>query len=99
MRIEPTDGVTPIEVPERPPRGKKPAQNSADVPTQASPTLLQPHEDEVKMVVEGQRIIYRFVDKKTGETILQVPPEQLLSVMRGIEEQLQRQGERKQISE
>ena len=51
------------------------------------------------MVVEGQRIIYRFVDKKTGETILQVPPEQLLSVMRGIEEQLQRQGERKQISE
>jgi len=38
--------------------------------------------------VENQVIVYRFVDKDTGDLIQQVPPEEVLEVMRGIDEML-----------
>src|SRR3954463_866316 len=38
----------------------------------------------------GQHIIYRVVDGKTGDVIQQVPPEELLRVMRNIGEYLQK---------
>jgi len=63
------------------------------------PAQSQPHEEEVQRVLDGQRIVYRFVDKATNTVIFQVPSEQVLNVMRGIEEQLQQQNNAKKIDE
>jgi hypothetical protein len=57
------------------------------------------HEEEIQTKVDGQRIIYRFVDKQTGEVIFQVPSEQMLNVMRGIEEQLHPKASSKKVNE
>ena len=38
---------------------------------------------------QANLIIYRILDKQTGDLILQVPPEQLLQIARGIQELLQ----------
>ncbi len=40
------------------------------------------------------RIIYRILDKQTGDLIQQIPPEQLLEIARGIQELLQAQQTR-----
>jgi FlaG protein len=37
---------------------------------------------------QANRIIYRILDKQTGDLILQVPPEQLLEIASGIQESL-----------
>jgi len=66
---------------------------------QPQPAQAQPHEEEVQRVVDGQRVVYRFVDKETNAVIFQVPSEQMLNVMRGIEEQLQQQNNVKKIDE
>jgi len=33
--------------------------------------------------------VYRFVDSKTGDLVIQVPPEEVLRVMRNIQQMLQ----------
>jgi hypothetical protein len=38
---------------------------------------------------QANLIIYRILDKQTGDLILQVPPEQLLQIARGVQEFLQ----------
>ena len=38
---------------------------------------------------QANLIIYRILDKETGDLILQVPPEQLLQIARSIQESLQ----------
>jgi hypothetical protein len=38
---------------------------------------------------QANLIIYRILDKQTGDLILQVPPEQLLQIARSIQESLQ----------
>lgn len=63
------------------------------------PVQAQPHEEEVQRVLDGQRIVYRFVDKETNAVIFQVPSEQVLNVMKGIEEQIQQQNSVKKIDE
>lgn len=37
----------------------------------------------------NNRIIYRIVDKETQDLVLQIPPEQLLEIAKGIQEMLQ----------
>ncbi len=37
---------------------------------------------------DRRNVIYRFIDPKSGETIRQVPPEEILKVMRNIEDLL-----------
>lgn len=43
--------------------------------------------------IENQVIVYRFLDQKTGDLIQQVPPEEMLQVMRHIDELLKAESE------
>jgi hypothetical protein len=65
--------------------------------TAAAPTTL-PEPPRVSVSIdETQELVYRFVDVKTGEVISQTPPEAVLKVVRGIQDQLSAQ-ERHKIS-
>jgi hypothetical protein len=60
----------------------------------ASNPMPQTSQLDVNVVVENQHTVYRFVDRQTGDLVQQVPPEELLRVMRSIGELLQ-QSEQK----
>ncbi len=48
-----------------------------------------PEPDRVTVSVDASReFVYRFVDAKTGEVVSQTPPEQVLEVVRGIQDLL-----------
>lgn len=50
------------------------------------PPVLQPRERSVSVsFIENQVILYRFLDKETGDLLQQVPPEEMLQVMRNID--------------
>jgi hypothetical protein len=40
-------------------------------------------------VTEGQVFVYRILDEKTGDLIQQIPPEEILRVIRNIQQMLQ----------
>jgi hypothetical protein len=53
-----------------------------------APTAL-PDPERVTVSVDASReLVYKFVDAKTGEVISQTPPEQVLAVVRGIQDLL-----------
>jgi len=60
-------------------------------------TSMPEHEVSVQLDDSLHRI-YRFVDKRTGDLIQQVPPEELLRVMRNISEMLERSGEHLKVN-
>jgi|SRR5689334_13919321 FlaG protein len=77
--------------------GSRGVQSSAQTQTVLGPTLLgknlpaapQAPEREVDVVVDDNQVrIYRFIDKQTGEVIVQLPPEEMLRVMRNIKKML-----------
>ena len=48
-----------------------------------------PEPERVTVSVDASReFVYRFVDAKTGEVVSQTPPEQVLEVVRGIQDLL-----------
>ena len=59
-----------------------------------TPVADLPPQREVNVVMEDNHTIYRFLDQQTGDLIQQVPPEELLRVMRTIADLLQ-QSEQK----
>ena len=61
-------------------------------PKRSSTPSMPEHEVNVQ-VDDSLHRIYRFVDKQTGDLIQQVPPEELLRVMRNISEMLESYGE------
>ena len=74
---------------------QKPAE--AAVPEHASPPVSVPARPPTQISVmmdQDKNIIYQFLDARTGEVVQQVPPEQVLQVMRSIAETL-RQAEQK----
>jgi hypothetical protein len=94
MPIEPIQGMGAAEAEAvgKPQRTSETAHSRAVVnrpPKTSEDPAPAAAQDEVQRVVDGQRIVYKFVDKETNQVILQVPSEQVLSVMRGIEETLQ----------
>jgi len=46
---------------------------------------------------EDNRIIYRILDKQSGELIQQIPPEQLLAIARSIQQLLQAEAETRRL--
>jgi hypothetical protein len=46
---------------------------------------------------DGQILIYRFFDQQTGELVQQIPPEEVLRVVRGIQEMLQKASNQEQL--
>jgi hypothetical protein len=66
----------------------RPAQKSSP-PAQAPASLPKARELSVSAsFIENQIIVYRFVDNQTGAVVQQIPPEELLQVMRSIDEML-----------
>ncbi len=48
-----------------------------------------PEPQRVTVSVDASReLVYRFLDPKTGEVVSQVPPEQVLEIVRGIQDLL-----------
>src|SRR5713226_4630673 len=61
----------------------------------ATPTAL-PEPARVSVSIDETReIVYRFVDAKTGDVISQTPPEEVLKVVRGIQDLLRAEEPRK----
>lgn len=85
-------------------KGKAPATRPASVPeeppvpqhhTAAQPAPL-PAPDRVTVAVDPTReLVYRFLDPKTGEVVSQIPPEQVLEIVRGIQDLLRTQDRSK----
>ena len=78
--------------------GSRGYQTSAQTQTVLGPSPLgknvppstQAPEREVDVVLDDNQVrVYRFIDKQTGEVIVQLPPEEMLRVMRNIKEMLQ----------
>jgi hypothetical protein len=58
--------------------------NTHEIPTD----LPQVRQFQVTAAYEGSDVVYRILDKETGDLILQIPPEQMLEIARGIQEAL-----------
>jgi hypothetical protein len=59
----------------------------AEQPATAPAPIVAP--ERVTVSIDASReLVYRFLDPKTGEVVSQVPPEQVLEVVRGIQDLL-----------
>jgi hypothetical protein len=61
--------------------------NVPEAPAPAAPAPSQGQRVEVSM--QDSTPVYRFVDARSGELVLQVPPEEVLRVVRNIQQMLQ----------
>jgi uncharacterized FlaG/YvyC family protein len=97
MRIDPVQVVASASQAEALPRDSKPrksAEESRQI-EKASPNAMIRAPKQMSVSMDGDHnIIYQFLDARTGEVVQQVPPEQVLQVMRSIAEQL-REAEQK----
>lgn len=93
MRIESVSVIPAVETRDR---GQKPAipkeTNSRSSAQPASVTVSS--ESSLKMTREtddGQNMVYRLIDNRTGAIISQVPSQQVLNVENSIEQLLQQE--------
>lgn len=69
-----------------------PARSKPATQAQSSPAADVPHARAVEVNAsygENNIIIYRILDKETGDLIQQIPPEQLLAIARGVRQLLE----------
>ena len=101
MHIDPAqlDSVqhrTPAEVRLAQDHTKAAKTTSADLmpksPSASHPIVVQPHERDVNVQWTGQVMILRFVDKQTGTLVQQIPSEEVLRVVRNLQELLRKQA-------
>ena len=91
LRTRPNSELTPIES-----KAKSPAPRPATVPKDqpppehpVAPSVPLPEPVRVTVSVDPTReLVYRFLDPKTGEVVSQIPPEQVLQIVRGIQDLL-----------
>jgi hypothetical protein len=95
MRIDPTD--TSVAVPHSPSNGSPTRAAASPPPPDPTPAPPKPTsgwqspQHEVNMVLDPNRnIIYKFVNKDTGEVVEQIPPEETLRMMQDIQNLLQK---------
>ena len=95
MSIDPVSNVIAVR-PSPEPRAPAPAKTtraSAPEPVRSrpepAPNLPQARQYQVNASFgPANLIIYRILDKETGDLIQQIPPEQLLQIARSIQESL-----------
>jgi FlaG protein len=96
MRIDPADNsvaVSHLPLPSgSPTRAGASPRNSAPSPAlpQAASGLHSPQHEVSRSFDTNRNIIYRFVDKDTGEVVEQIPPEETLRLMQRIQDLLQK---------
>ena len=62
--------------------------NSGETPSPRKAVPV-PEPTQLSVSVDDQKnVIYRFVDPKDGQTVRQVPPEEILKIMRSIQDML-----------
>src|SRR5690348_16284444 len=93
MRIDPVSLSTKVAEARNDAQGMPASQSQ---PPRNTPQSAPPHEEQLSISFDkGQIIIYRFLDKETGDLIQQVPPEEVLRVVRSIQELLQNTGQQR----
>lgn len=71
------------------------AANAAVTSVEARAPLPPPRERSLSIsFIENKTIVYRFLDKETGDLVQQVPPEEMLRVMRNIDNLLRTESSR-----
>ena len=96
LRTRPNSDLPPVETkaksPAPRPAAVQPAavQNEPPAPERpAAPAVPLPEPERVTVSVDPTReLVYRFLDPKTGEVVSQIPPEQVLEIVRGIQDLL-----------
>jgi FlaG protein len=105
MRIDPlpaggnpdlhlSEGKAQVRQPEKVAVPREAAAPVAEKPAAAPSALPVPERVSVS-IDESRELVYRFVDAKTGEVISQTPPEEVLRVVRGIQDLLRAEQPRK----
>ncbi len=91
LRTRPNPELPPVESKAKSP-APRPAAAQKELPTRehpAAPAVPLPEPERVTVSVDPTReLVYRFLDPKTGEVVSQVPPEQVLEIVRGIQDLL-----------
>ena len=80
--------------PEKVAAPREAATHAVEKPAVVPTALPEPARVSVS-IDETREIVYRFVDAKTGEVISQTPPEEVLRVVRGIQDLLRAEQPRK----
>jgi len=92
MSIDPIASVLAVRPSPEPQTPAKNTRASAPAPVRSAeptPNLPQPRQYQVNASFgQANLIIYRILDKQTGDLIQQIPPEQLLRIARSIQELL-----------
>lgn len=76
----------------------------ASAPAVSSPqskpvATWQSPQHEVNVVLDDNKnIVYRFVDKQTGEVVQQIPPEEMLRMMQSIQQLLQKPEQKLKVT-
>ena len=105
MRVDPFPiaGNTDLHPPESKgqasPAQRTPAPSRPSAPAleeaAAASTALPPPERVSVSVDETRELVYKFVDARTGEVLSQIPPEEVLRIVRGIQDLLRAEELRK----
>jgi len=91
LRTRPNSDLPPVDSKTKSPAPRPAAaQKEPAAPERAAaPSIPLPQPERVTVSVDPTReLVYRFLDPKTGEVISQVPPEQVLEIVRGIRDLL-----------
>ncbi len=81
------EGKEQARLPEKVAAPQEPSVPVAEKPAVAPSALPEPARVSVS-IDETRELVYRFVDAKTGEVLSQTPPEEILKVVRGIQDLL-----------
>jgi hypothetical protein len=103
MRIDPINGSlhsAPDSANGAGASSRRPAAKPSVMPTRVETSpILGANQHEVSVQVDGDKhTIYRFMDTHTGTLVQQLPPEEVLRVMRNIGEWLQQSQRKLKIS-
>ena len=92
--FRPTESKVQVRQPEKVIVSREPLVPVAEKPAAAPIALPEPTRVSVS-IDETREIVYRFVDAKTGEVLSQTPPEEVLRVVRGIQDLLSAEERRR----
>jgi hypothetical protein len=101
---DPADVASPLQTQAQPANQNQPAQNQAanqpkpaEVTVNVPPAIPAPEVMSVSFD-QNRNTIYRFVDEKSGDLVRQVPPEEVLRVMRSVEDMLQESEQKLKVT-
>ena len=98
MSIDPTPALTAAALAWDRPVRATPIRSSPRADQDTLDALPQARQYQVNAAFgEANLIIYRILDKKTGDLIQQIPPEQLVEMARSVRELLQAKQSRPQL--